>query len=98
MSKYGRRAAGTPLTEDQMSELRALAEMPDSQIDFFDIPERIAGPDQQLPLELHTLTLQVDAEVAAWLENVAVQDATRINWLLKRESRRRTLTATYSAH
>ena len=43
MTKYGRRAAGTPLTDEQMAELKAVAELPDSEIDFSDIPERVQG-------------------------------------------------------
>jgi hypothetical protein len=32
--------------------------------------------------------LRVDSEVAEWLEKAAMQDADRINWLLKREAMR----------
>ena len=62
--------------------------MPDSDIDFSDIPERIPDTGQELPLKPHTLTLRVDSEVAAWLEKASEREASRINWLLKRESRR----------
>ncbi len=39
MTNYVRKAAGTPLTDEEMAQLRALAEMPNSEIDFSDIPE-----------------------------------------------------------
>jgi len=39
MTNYVRRVAGTPLTDKELQELKALAAMPDSEIDFSDIPE-----------------------------------------------------------
>jgi uncharacterized protein (DUF4415 family) len=72
-----------------MAELRVLAGKPDSEIDFSEIPERPADMSSQLQLELHTITLRVDSEVAAWLREAGESDASRINWLLRRESRRR---------
>jgi len=90
MTNYVRVAAGTPLTNDEVAELRALAQTPDSEIDFSDIPERIYEPSNPttLPLEEHTVTLRVDAEVAEWLENAAKNDANRLNRVLKREAKR----------
>ena len=98
MTNYGRRAAGTPLTDEQLAELRTLAAMPDSEIDFTDIPERVRSisPAGNLPLEEHTVVLRVDSEVAAWLERAATRDADRINWLLKREAMRSKQTNTTS--
>ena len=70
MSEYVRVAAGTPLTDEERSQLRALALKPDSEIDFSDIPERIyPAYNPAAPLEEHTLTLRLDAEVAKWLES-----------------------------
>ena len=91
MTNYGRRAAGTPLTDEQLAELKALAMKPDSEIDFSDIPERVGTPSHHkpMPLEEHTVTLRVDSEVAAWLDTVATEDANRLNWILKREANRR---------
>ena len=89
-----RRVAGTPLNEKQRQELRALASMPDDEIDFSDIPERSypvldqVSAAEPLPLEKHTLTLQVDAEVAAWLEANAETDPTLANAIIKRIARR----------
>jgi hypothetical protein len=73
-----------------LNELRALAKLPDSEIDFSDIPEQVQefSPRGSLPLEEHTVLLRVDSEVAEWLEKAAMQDADRINWLLKREAMR----------
>jgi len=89
MSNYGRRAAGTPLSEAELEELRALAGKPDSEINFSDIPERVADVSGELQLEPHTITLRVDPQVAAWLREAGDSDASRINWLLRREARRR---------
>jgi len=90
MTNYGRRAAGTPLTDEHMAELRSLAKMADAEIDFSDIPERSreASTQAALPLEEHTVTLRVDSEVAAWLDRAAKEDANRINWILRREANR----------
>ena len=87
MTNIVRRSAGTPLSEEAKDELRMLAEMPDDEIDLSDIPERLAE-HQKLPLEPHTVTLRVDAEVAAWLEGAGERYAERINSLLRREARR----------
>jgi uncharacterized protein (DUF4415 family) len=63
-----------PRTKEQEAELRALAEMPDEEIDFSDIPElpadywknarlfsEVFKPRKQLVL------LRIDADVLAWL-------------------------------
>ena len=90
MSLNVRRVAGTPLTDQERSELRQLAAMPDDQIDFTDIPERVYDDGEQLtlptelPLEDHTVTLRVDAEVAAWLEATAQKNPHQVNLLLRR--------------
>ena len=91
MSKYGRRAAGTPLTDEERAQLRALGQKPDSEIDFSDIPERVYGISRgtNLPLEEHTVTLRVDAEVAEWLETAGIEAAQEINFVLKRTAQRR---------
>ena len=96
MSKYGRRAAGTPLTDEERAQLKALAKMPDSEIDFSDIPERVYGSARgaELPLETHTVTLRVDAEVAEWLDRVGDEAAQEINLVLRRTARRRRMAAT----
>ena len=40
MSKHGRRMAGSPLSEQELEELRELVRLPDEKIDCLDIPER----------------------------------------------------------
>jgi hypothetical protein len=58
MSNYVRRAAGTSLSEKELQQLRDLAQMPDSDIDCSDIPEkrklkqktRERGPSSRSPL------------------------------------------------
>jgi hypothetical protein len=52
MTNYGRRAAGTLLTGEQLAELMALAMEPDSEIDFSDIPERVSDPSMHKPMPL----------------------------------------------
>jgi uncharacterized protein (DUF4415 family) len=89
MTKLVRRAAGTPLSEDELHQLKALAKMPDDQIDFSDIPERpYTPPNQNLPLEEHTVTLHVDAEVAGWLETAGKETPEEVNQALRRAVRR----------
>ena len=84
-----RRTAGDPITDEQRAQLRALAQKPDSEIDFSDIPEKFytASVSHELPLEDHTFTLRVDAEVAAWLEQESLSRAAQINRVLKRAAR-----------
>lgn len=89
-----RRVAGTPMTDEEHAELKDLSAMPESAIDFTDIPERTSSSaSEALPLEEHTVTLKVDADVAAWLDGAGKQDASRINFALKREAERSRLRA-----
>ena len=89
MTMIARRKAGDPLSEEALDQLRRLAEMPDDEIDFSDIPERLysSEPIPSLPLEEHTLTLRVDAEVAAWLETAGKKAPDQVNSLLRRAAR-----------
>lgn len=93
MSLNVRRVAGTPLTDQERTELRELAAMRDEKIDFTDIPERVYDESERLasssalPLEDHTVTLRVDAEVAAWLEAAAQSSPQLINLLLRRAAK-----------
>lgn len=90
MSDYVRVAAGTPLTDEELSQLRALAVKPDSEIDFSDIPERVyPAYNPAEPLEVRTLTLRLDREVAEWLESAGEDEIRHINFLLKRAAHRR---------
>jgi hypothetical protein len=66
-----------------------LALKPDSEIDFSDIPERVyPAYNPAAPLEEHTLTLRLDAEVAEWLESAGEDEIRQINFLLKRAAHR----------
>ena len=68
--------------------------MPDSEIDFSDIPawteedfrNAVHGPWTER--EPHTVTLHVDHEVAEWLKKSAKSHSYLINLVLKREAQR----------
>ena len=94
MKNNARRAAGEPLTAEQNHELELLSSMPDEEIDFSDIPEHpydSLGTSTRADggLEEHTVTIHVDAEVAAWLKAAAKEDAEHINLMLKHLARRK---------
>ena len=78
-----------PLTEERKAELKALAEMPDSEIDFSDIPpldeafwkNAVRNPFYK-PTKTST-TVRVDADVLAWLKSQGQGYQTRINAILR---------------
>lgn len=78
-----------PLTEERKAELEALAEMPDSEIDFSDIPpldeafwkNAVRNPFYK-PTKTST-TVRVDADVLAWLKSQGKGYQTRINAILR---------------
>jgi len=78
-----------PLTETQKAELKALAEMPDSEIDFSDIPpldetfwkNAVRNPYYR-PVKSST-TVRLDADVLAWLKSQGKGYQTRINTILR---------------
>ncbi len=83
-----------PLSAESLRELEALAQMPDSEIDYSDIP---ALTDEQLkefvhgpwtPLAERTVTLRIDDEVFEWLTKQGRTHAFLVNLLLKREAQR----------
>ena len=74
-----------PLTKTQKAELEALAKMPDSKIDFSEIPplsenfrENATFGRYFKPVKAST-TLRVDADVLAWLKSQGKSYQTRIN-------------------
>ena len=78
--------AGTPLTEEQRAELRALKDRP---IDFSDIPE--LPPDAfknavrgkfYRPVK-QAVSLRLDADVIAWLKKDGDGYQTRVNQMLR---------------
>lgn len=78
-----------PLTSKQKAELTALANMPDDQIDYSDIPplpddffkNAIRGHFYR-PVKSST-TVRVDADVLAWLKSQGKGYQTRINAILR---------------
>ncbi|MEA1649725.1 BrnA antitoxin family protein [Nitrospirillum sp. BR 11164] len=86
-----RRADVPPLTEEQKAQLRALAERPDSEIDFSDIPETTEEAWQNAvrgrfykPTKTST-TVRIDSDVLAWLRSQGKGYQSRINAILRRE-------------
>ena len=78
-----------PLTAKQRAELAALANMPDSQIDFSDIPllsEKFWKNAVRNPLYKPTktsTTVRVDSDVLVWLKGQGKGYQTRINVILR---------------
>ena len=80
-----------PRTAEQKAELKALAEMPDEEIDFSDIPELPEGywkgaklfsevfkPRKQL------VSMRIDADLLAWLKKTGPGYQSRVNEVLRR--------------
>lgn len=78
-----------PLTEERKAELKALAEMPDSEIDYSDIPpldeafwkNAVRNPFYK-PTKTST-TVRLDADVLTWLKSQGKGYQTRINAILR---------------
>ena len=78
-----------PLTEEQYAELKALAEMPDSAIDYSDIPpldeafwkNAVQNPFYK-PTKTST-TVRVDSDVLAWLKGQGKGYQTKMNAILR---------------
>jgi uncharacterized protein (DUF4415 family) len=89
MSKVSKTESAN-LSAKQLAELKALHAMPDSEIDYSDIPQathegwqgaevgRFYKPIKQ------QLTLRIDADVVAWFKAQGKGYQTRINELLRR--------------
>jgi uncharacterized protein (DUF4415 family) len=80
-----------PLTKEDRESLKALANKPDSEIDFSDIPETT---DEQWKHAVRgrfyrpvkkQITARVDADVLAWLKAQGKGYQSRINAILRRE-------------
>ena len=79
----------TPLSEEQQAELKALAEMPDNEIDYSDIPpltdafwkNAVRNPLYK-PIKTST-TVRLDSDVLAWLKGQGKGYQTRINAILR---------------
>ena len=81
-----------PLTERQRRELKQVAELPDSQIDYSDAPEGTPGAsDIQIgrfyrPVK-QLVSIRVDADVLAWFRGQGKKYQTYMNEVLRREMR-----------
>jgi uncharacterized protein (DUF4415 family) len=80
-----------PLTDEQRASLEALADQPDSDIDFSDIPEMT---DEAIKTAVRgrfyrpvkrQITARVDADVLEWLKSQGKGYQSRINAILRRE-------------
>lgn len=77
------------LTEERKAELKALAEQPDSEIDYSDIPPldedflKRAVPNPFFrPVKTHA-SVRIDADVLAWLKSQGKGYQTRMNAILR---------------
>lgn len=77
------------LTEDRKKELKALAEMPDSEIDYSDIPpldeafwvNAVRNPLYK-PVKTHA-SVRIDSDVLVWLKSQGKGYQTRMNEILR---------------
>ncbi|NOT19702.1 MAG: BrnA antitoxin family protein [Sideroxydans sp.] len=78
-----------PLTDEQKAELKTLSEMPDSGIDYSDIPslndafwkDAVRNPFYK-PTKTHA-SVRIDSDVLAWLKSQGKGYQTRINAILR---------------
>ena len=78
-----------PLTEERQAELKALAERPDSEIDYSDIPPldeafwagAVPNPFYK-PVKIHA-SVRIDADILAWLKSQGRGYQTRMNAILR---------------
>ncbi len=78
-----------PLTKKQKANIKALAEMPDSKINYSDIPapsdefwKHATNSPFHKPTKTST-TVRVDSDVLAWLKSQGKGYQTRINAILR---------------
>jgi len=89
MRKSGKRTTRRALTAIQRRQVAALAAMPDDKIDYSDIPplkdrfwkHAVRNPFYR-PVK-RQLTVRLDADVVAWLQEQGKGYQTRINALLR---------------
>jgi uncharacterized protein (DUF4415 family) len=78
-----------PLTEEDIAELKALAERPDSEIDYSDIPpldetfwaRGVRNPFYK-PVKTHA-SVRIDTDVLTWLKSQGKGYQTRMNAILR---------------
>lgn len=84
----------SPLSKRVRTELERLAVMPDSEIDYSDVPAMKALPAQvhvgrfYRPLK-QQISLRVDADVLAWFRSRGKKYQTYMNAVLRREMQAR---------
>jgi len=84
------RVKGVPkLTEAQLEDLKRLAERPDDEIDYSDIPEVTDFSGFEIgkffrPVK-EAVTVRLDADVVHWLKREGKGYQTRLNAILRRE-------------
>ena len=84
------RVKGVPkLTEVQLENLKRLAERPDDEIDYSDIPEITDFSGFEVgkfyrPMK-EAVTVRLDADVVHWLKRDGKGYQTRLNAILRRE-------------
>lgn len=77
------------LTKKQLTELNALAEKPDSEIDFSDIPEITDFTGFEVgkfyrPIK-ESITIRLDSDVVNWLKRGGKGYQSRLNAILRKE-------------
>ena len=78
-----------PLTGKQKAEIKALSELPDSKIDYSDIPPlpaefwKNAAPNPFYKPTKTSTTVRVDSDVLIWLKSQGKGYQTRINAILR---------------
>lgn len=83
---------GPKLTEAQLENLKLLAERPDDEIDYSDIPEITDFSSFEVgkfyrPMK-EAVTVRLDTDVVHWLKRDGKGYQTRLNAILRREMER----------
>jgi uncharacterized protein (DUF4415 family) len=71
-----------PLTKKQQQEIAQLTAMPDSAIDFSDIPETVGTLYRPIK---RAISIRVDSDVLAWLKSKGHGHLSRINEILRQQ-------------
>lgn len=78
-----------PLTDERKAELKALAEKPESEIDYSEIPpldeafwSRAVPNPFYKPVKVHA-SVRIDADILAWLKSEGKGYQTRMNAILR---------------
>ena len=77
--------AARPLTPEQKAELARVKAMPDSEIDYSDIPKMTAKEMAEFrrPQRRRLVSVRLDTDVADWLQAFGPGYSTRINAILR---------------